>query len=237
MKNHTLSLNVNGRMREIPVRIKSRERASSFRLWIDSDGAIALSKPRSSSESDALKFLDKNSAWVREQLSAWKPKLKLSEWLAENPRLYANGREWSVWVGSSRTSPLYVADEGKSEIAFMADSEEGLYSALLKFASEKLSEDARAAAAKAGLTFKKLTVRDQGSRWASMSTSGTLSVNWRVLLLEPRLQNYIICHELAHTKFMDHSVSFWIFLNKICPGAKKLDAGVTAMSERLFSIA
>lgn len=85
-------------------------------------------------------------------------------------------------------------------------------------------------------TFSRVSVRDQSSRWASRSSSGTLSLNWRIMLLSPEHQKYMVLHELAHTKFMDHSVSFWIFLNRICPNTQKLDREISRLSVEFFAI-
>lgn len=98
-------------------------------------------------------------------------------------------------------------------------------------------EQAEKISLETGIKFGRLSVRDQSSRWASRSSNGSLSFNWRIVLLQPELQDYIIRHELAHSRFMDHSVSFWIFLNRICPGAKRLDARLSKEGEEIFRIA
>ena len=71
----------------------------------------------------------------------------------------------------------------------------------------------------------------------SRSSTGTLSFNWRMVLLPCELQDYIVCHELAHVRFMDHSVSFWIFLNRLLPNAKSLDARLSKEGSEVFSVA
>ena len=96
-------------------------------------------------------------------------------------------------------------------------------------------ENLELAAEKFGVEYSRISVRNQSGRWASRSSSGALSFNERMLLLPCELQNYIICHELAHARFMDHSVSFWIWLGRLCPHAKRLDRELSKLSGKLFS--
>ena len=83
---------------------------------------------------------------------------------------------------------------------------------------------------------QKISIRNQSSLWGSRSSRGVISLNWRVMLLPYPLQCYVIAHELSHVKFMDHSVSFWIYLNRICEGAKKLDSQLSKLGKDLFYV-
>ncbi len=68
-----------------------------------------------------------------------------------------------------------------------------------------------------GFPCKKVAVRDQKSRWGSCSRRGTLSFNWRMLLVPPSAMDYLIYHELAHLKEMNHSIRFWRLVRTLCP--------------------
>ena len=236
MDEFKISLSTADGKKDVLVRIKSRPRTRNFNMWINSDGEITLSKPSYTPKSEAVEFIKSNVGWLENQLRNWKPKTPVSVWLAENPKIYADAKEWKVWLRPESTTPFTVEDNLKSEVVFAFNSEESLKLLIVKFATERLTAAARRVADAAGLSFKRLSIRDQGGRWASMSTTGTLSLNWRTIFLPEELQTYILSHELAHTVFMNHSVSFWIFLNKICPGAKKLDKKLSDMSGRIFSI-
>jgi predicted metal-dependent hydrolase len=68
-----------------------------------------------------------------------------------------------------------------------------------------------------GLQYNRITIRGQEKRWASASPRGNLSINWKLLLAPEIIIDYVIMHELAHFKHMDHSKKFWGFLEKYCP--------------------
>jgi hypothetical protein len=73
------------------------------------------------------------------------------------------------------------------------------------------------ACAIAGLEYKRLTIRDQRTRWGSCSRDGAMSFNWRLLLAPAEVLDYVIWHEVCHLAFMDHSPRFWGLVSRYCP--------------------
>lgn len=71
-----------------------------------------------------------------------------------------------------------------------------------------------------GVTFGRVSVRDQRSRWASCSREGNLSFNWRLTLAPFETLDYVVIHELAHRLEMNHSRRFWAHVEKHCPDHK-----------------
>jgi predicted metal-dependent hydrolase len=74
-----------------------------------------------------------------------------------------------------------------------------------------------------GLTFTGSQIRLQRSRWGSCSSRGLISLNAAAMFVEPHLVDYLILHELCHTRHLNHSARFWNFLDSLAPGARKLD--------------
>lgn len=74
-----------------------------------------------------------------------------------------------------------------------------------------------------GVTYGKITIRFQHSLWGSCSSKGNLNFNCLLMRLAPELRDYVIVHELAHRKHMDHSAAFWNTVEKILPdyGARR----------------
>ncbi len=68
-----------------------------------------------------------------------------------------------------------------------------------------------------GLTYKKVTVRNQKSRWGSCSKKGNLNFNYKIVHLSPAEQDYIIVHELCHLGEFNHSRNFWELVAKTIP--------------------
>ncbi len=74
-----------------------------------------------------------------------------------------------------------------------------------------------AATARAGTSYAGLTIRGQKTRWASCSTTGHMSFNWRLLLAPEAVLDYVVEHEVCHLELMDHSPRFWALLESRVP--------------------
>jgi len=220
---------------EVNVILKNSPRARNFRASVSGGGCVVLSKPRWASRRDAVQFLLSVSEWVLARVRESPEVIRLAEYLEKTPRLSIGGEEWKVWLRPSRAGSFFVEDASGGEVVFLS-GEEGISKVFKKFAAQKISALVRKVSEEAGIGFSRVSVRDQRGRWASRSSSGTLSFNWRVILLPAELQNYVVCHELAHARFMDHSVSFWIFLDRLCPNAKALDRALSKTGKEIFAV-
>jgi predicted metal-dependent hydrolase len=78
-----------------------------------------------------------------------------------------------------------------------------------------------AACARAGTSYSGLTIRNQRTRWASCSSTGAMSFNWRLLLAPAEILDYVVEHEVAHLDVLDHSPRFWSLLEARCPGYRE----------------
>ena len=74
------------------------------------------------------------------------------------------------------------------------------------------------AVARAGTGYRGLTIRGQRTRWASCSSDGAMSFNWRLLLAPPEVLDYVVEHEVCHLEVMDHSPRFWALMEERVPG-------------------
>ena len=68
-----------------------------------------------------------------------------------------------------------------------------------------------------GFTFGCVRIKEQKSRWGSCSRQGNLNFNWRLLLAPLSVLDYVVIHELAHLKELNHSPRFWAIVAQMCP--------------------
>jgi predicted metal-dependent hydrolase len=74
------------------------------------------------------------------------------------------------------------------------------------------------AVAAVGSSYAGLSIRSQNTRWASCSSNGAMSFNWRLLLAPEPVLDYVVWHEVCHLDVRDHSPRFWALVERRCPG-------------------
>jgi len=95
---------------------------------------------------------------------------------------------------------------------------------LKREAKRDLETASRASASALGVDIKRVSVRDQSSRWGSCSSTGVLSYSWRLILAPPFVLGYLAAHEVAHLIEMNHSRRFWRLVDRICPDMDRAKA-------------
>jgi predicted metal-dependent hydrolase len=81
-----------------------------------------------------------------------------------------------------------------------------------------------AAVARASTSYSGLQIRGQRTRWASCSSTGAMSFNWRLLLAPAEILDYVVEHEVTHLEIHDHSHRFWSLLGGRCPDYRRHEA-------------
>lgn len=99
---------------------------------------------------------------------------------------------------------------------------------LRREAKRDLEAASRRHAQALGLAVRRVSVRDQSSRWGSCSTTGLLSFSWRLILAPSDVLDYLAAHEVAHLVEMNHSAKFWRLVQRICPHHQRAKAWLDA---------
>ena len=91
----------------------------------------------------------------------------------------------------------------------------------IRKAKEIIPRRAACFAARMGVSYGRITIREQKTRWGSCSQKGNLNFNWKLVLMPPEILDYVVVHELAHRKEMNHSPRFWAVVEKELPDYRK----------------
>ena len=106
--------------------------------------------------------------------------------------------------------------------------------ALKAAAAAELPPQLRALAGRHGLEVKRVTIRNQRSRWGSCSSRGHITLNFRLMLMPPEVREYILIHELMHLKQANHSIRFWRLVEAACPGFRDAERWLKKHGPSLF---
>ena len=88
---------------------------------------------------------------------------------------------------------------------------------LARQAAKDIPERTAAFAPLVGVTYGRITVRSQRTRWGSCSAKGNLNFNCLLMLCPEEVRDYVVIHELCHRKVLNHSGGFWTEVERVCP--------------------
>lgn len=226
--------------RKLPVELRRRKGTRHLRLSLNLRNQIVLSLPWHCSERAGLTFIEQNRQWLEGQLARAPEVVGLEQWLERSPWLTAGGIRLRVSLQRrSGRRAAYTVDHGGERVDI--DLPPGATDAALdqlvrNFAKEVLFARASELAGRHDLHFSRLSVRNQSSRWGSCSSKRAISLNWRLVLIEPALQDYIILHELAHLREMNHSEKFWRLLTSYDPNREGHEAALDALTPKIMRV-
>jgi predicted metal-dependent hydrolase len=209
-------------------------RARRYVLRLRPDGSARVTIPRGGAVAEARRFVERNVLWLERQLLRQAAQLSAPKaWNAGTEILF---RGEYVRLEISREGAAEIVRLG--DVAFKAQDCSGdmrprVQSFLWGLAARELPSRVFELAAVHRVRVSRVTVRNQRSRWGSCSRRGTISLNWRLVQAPLFVRDYIILHELAHLKEMNHSRRFWREVARLCPDFARAERWLKANSELL----
>ena len=224
----------------VPFRVDRRKGMRYLRIVVNELNQVVLKVPHRVAEKTALNFLKKQGDWVVQAMERAGPPQQLWDYLEAHPEVSALGKRCKVELIPRNGSMLYAWRRSLRVVRFFYDSKElreaQLKAAIWAFAKEVLTERVIELAARVNAKPTRITIRDQRTRWGSCASNGGISLNWRLVLLDPKIQDYVIYHELAHLKEMNHSRRFWRRLQEYDAPALIHDRELTKCSQAMMRL-
>ena len=201
--------------RQVPLRVVRNPRARRYLLRLLPGGVARVTIPRGGSLAVAQQFLDRHRSWLAGQLQ----KLPANP---PRPVTWPIGSQFMfrgelVSIHSDHPGRIRFGSEGLCVRDSAADLRPVFVFDLRRMAARELPCRLQELARQHGFVVKRVTVRGQRTRWGSCSRRGTISLNWRLLQTPDPVRDYIILHELAHLRQMNHSQRFWQEVERLCP--------------------
>lgn len=128
--------------------------------------------------------------------------------------IVAEKRDWILKKQNEIRGRAIFLQEQERQQPRISEAEQVRYR---KLAGQVLARKVEYYARQMQVTFGRITVRDQKTRWGSCSAKGNLNFNWRLVLAPEEVLDYVVVHELAHRKEMNHSQRFWSQVENVMP--------------------
>jgi len=215
----------------VPYTIRRSRRARRTRINVSAHG-VEVVVPDGLALREVEPFIEEKRRWIERTLH----RIREAEAELPPPRLH-DGAEvpylgdpltLGVSVEPGRTR-AHVARRGERlTVAVGAPGAQPLRDALERWyrrrAREEVAPRLDAAVARASTSYSGLQIRGQRTRWASCSSTGAMSFNWRLLLAPAEILDYVVEHEVAHLQIHNHSRHFWNLLGSRCPDYRQHEA-------------
>ncbi len=214
-----------------PVLVKKSPRAKRMTLRVSpSRREVTLTVPRRAGEKRVGAFLEQHIDWLNQQID----ELPRPVPFENGATIPYEGRAHRLSFLGPRTRQQQglavitqkLPDETARDEQALAELQvlgtvdhapRRLLDWLKKQARRRLVERVEFHADRLGLSYRRIGVRDQSSRWGSCSSNRTLSFSWRLILAPRHVLDYVAAHEVAHLREMNHSPQFWALVEKTMP--------------------
>ena len=219
---------------EPAVEFVRMNRARRYIIRVRPDGSLRVTIPRGGSHRHAQVFLEEQRKWAERERLRVLAQHAPAKW-TEGETILLRGRP--VRLTLVREGTATWLDVGGERIR-LRDVPDDLRAAaeecLTRIARRELIPRLTTLALVHGLTFSRVTIRNQRSRWGSCARSGAVALNFRIVQTPDQVRDYVLIHELMHLKQQNHSRRFWRLVEAACPEFRDAERWLRTKGRSLF---
>ena len=203
----------------VPVTVRLNPRARRMVMRVNPvSGEVSVTAPARLGRAAALNFVRGEMGWVRHHQKAASGNVAL----APGATVPFEGVSHRIHTAEKRGPKPVWREES---VIFVSGRAEHAGRRLKDFfksqARDRFEERAMELAGVLGVKPTRITVRDTSSRWGSCSSSRALSFSWRLIFAPDFVRDYVVAHEMAHLKEMNHGPRFWAHVESLTPHGRK----------------
>jgi len=196
--------------------LKINPRAKRMALRVDPKKRVVnLVLPKRASMRSAYTFALEHKYWIREKIAELPERIEFSD----GAILSILGEPTEVKVNYDKTLKTTDIQLINKELLVSTNKENPnprIKRFIINYAKERLSTLAHEKAARIDQKIADISVKDTTSRWGSCSHDAKLSFSWRLIFAPYKAFDYVVAHEVAHLRVMDHSPAFWAECEALC---------------------
>lgn len=207
--------------------IRESRRAKYMSLRVTVDRGLEVVVPPGFDRTLIPKFLSEKQDWVQSALAKveqarQRREIQHKEIFPTEIVFAAIEQKWTIDYDYSHALTVKLRDEGNGRLRIYGLIQSESCHLMLQAWARRQAFNAfnpwlRKLSAETGIAYVKTAIRCQRSRWGSCSSSGTISLNQKLLFVEPDLVRYVLVHELCHMREMNHSPRFWQLVGEFYP--------------------
>jgi predicted metal-dependent hydrolase len=217
---------------QIDELVRSKRRTIS--IIINKDAKITVRAPLKASVNDINLFVLEKRDWInRKKTEILEKKKKIKEkFFVTGEKFYYLGKAYPLKLISGFDFAFNFDGEVFSMDSKYRSSAKRLFSVWYKSQAEiflpiRINE----ISLRTGLNFNQIKINGANKRWGSCNSKKVINLTWRLILLPEFIIDYIIIHELSHTKHLNHSDRFWDLVLQHCPDYKKAEKWLNKSSD------
>lgn len=204
--------------------IRSRQ-ARNYRITYLDNATFRITVPRGQKNPDPEELLSSHRRWISNRLKNERKRQVPPPELKDGGTIPLLGVPWQLnkQTGSTRR-PSWIYQPEDQTVCICARDSSGIVKALelwyKHMAGDFLAHRIPYWTTRMRVSPAGFRIKNQKTIWGSCSHRGSLNFNWRIMILSPGAADYLIIHELAHLKHLNHSPSFWNMVERFCPDYK-----------------
>jgi hypothetical protein len=211
-------------MKVIQIHSLIRTKRKSISLVIDDKARLIVRAPVKTNFHEIEKFILDKSKWIEQKQRLVRERLR------QQPKKRFEAGEEFLFLG--KLYKLKISNNGKYIFEFNKQNfilsknhqsnARNLFIRWYKLQAYRIFKTkAEHYASKARLSYNQIKLSDADKRWGSCTSGRNLNFNWRLVMAPSKIIDYVIIHELAHLKELNHSKKFWALVERLCPNYLK----------------
>lgn len=214
---------INSKFQDIwppPYTIRFSKKAKYITLKVTAEIGLEIIVPSFRKRFNISKLLEEKDSWIKKNLADIQQAIQQStkQQLPKILPLNAIQEIWHITYIDADNNNLKLTEKDHQLILQgkinPISTQEILIKWLKQYAKKKLSIKLTSISNKTNLNFQRLNIRGQQTLWGSCSSKHHISLNFKLLFLPVALANYVLLHELCHTKYLNHSNNYWCLLKQ-----------------------
>ena len=212
-------------------RVRASERARRLTVRIIPGGDVEIVVPSGTRPRAVQQFVSRHRRWIDRKVAQYQPAgAAAGDEIPALVRFRATGESWQVEPVAANGGCRVAIDGGRLLLFIDRSGSTIARHALQQFLRQRaqatLLPRLHELSAQCRLPYAGAQIRRQRTRWGSCSRRGTISLNACLLFQSPAIVRYLLVHELAHTRHLNHSRRFWSLVEQLEPQWRELDAGL-----------